>query len=518
MRRLGLLCLVAGVSFAYGCNVDPFCVENCEDGDGGVRVDGGDGGNGGDGGDGGDVGDGGPCVAMGLEVCNGIDDNCNGFIDEGNPGAGAVCSRNVGECREGMTACENGRLECRGGGVVAVAEICDGKDNDCDGTNDNGDPGGGPPCGIDTGECMRGTMRCMGGSLSCQGAVGPATETCNGRDDNCNNMIDDGVPDNGSCGTNEGECTAGTNRCVGGGYSCQGSVGPRLERCNGLDDDCNMMIDETFNLQTDIRNCGTCGNACGVPNAFNAVWKCEPASGPGGAGPGQCKVRFCQNGFFDINGLVSDGCEYACMVRGAEICNGLDDDCDGMTDELGVGGITLPAAATVCRLAGACATPAPTVSCNSTLGRIVCNYNSNVETDGMGNIVSETRCDGLDNDCDGPADEAYPTKGQACGNGVGGCRRTVNSMGNPATLVCNATMNGVTCNAIAAGSPPATPSPQAPRRPRCATRSTTTATVRPTRPRRRRAPTRATWSSRWSAWAPTCGSTSTRPRARTPWA
>jgi nitrite reductase/ring-hydroxylating ferredoxin subunit len=71
---------------------------------------------------------------------------------------------------------------------------------------------------IDTGECMRGTMRCMSGALSCQGAIGPVTETCNGRDDNCNNMIDDGVADNGSCGTNEGECTAGTNRCIGGGF------------------------------------------------------------------------------------------------------------------------------------------------------------------------------------------------------------------------------------------------------------------------------------------------------------
>jgi len=60
--------------------------------------------------------------------------------------------------------------------------------------------------------------------------------------------------------------------------------------------------------------------------------------------------------------------------------------------------------------------------------------------------TAETCGDGLDNDCDGGVDEPFPTVGQSCNNGaLGACRRT-------GSIVCNATFDGVRCNAPA---PPA---------------------------------------------------------------
>ena len=44
-----------------------------------------------------------------TEVCNGIDDNCNGVVDEGNPGGGLAC----GSCNQGTTLCSSGAIICQ---------------------------------------------------------------------------------------------------------------------------------------------------------------------------------------------------------------------------------------------------------------------------------------------------------------------------------------------------------------------------------------------------------------------
>ena len=47
------------------------------------------------------------------EVCNGIDDNCDGQVDEGNPGGGAPCTTGLpDECSAGITNCVNGTIVC----------------------------------------------------------------------------------------------------------------------------------------------------------------------------------------------------------------------------------------------------------------------------------------------------------------------------------------------------------------------------------------------------------------------
>ncbi len=86
----------------------------------------------------------------GLGSGNGLDDNCNGQVDEGcpcRPGEMRACfpgapdRRGVGACRDGTMRCtELGAWvgnECRGA-TPARAETCDGRDEDCDGSIDDG--------------------------------------------------------------------------------------------------------------------------------------------------------------------------------------------------------------------------------------------------------------------------------------------------------------------------------------------------------------------------------------------
>ena len=72
----------------------------------------------------------------GVEYCNGIDDNCNGFIDEGFD-VGGYCTVGVGECRSsGSLICDNGGTVCDASPGTPSSEVCNGKDDDCDGSID----------------------------------------------------------------------------------------------------------------------------------------------------------------------------------------------------------------------------------------------------------------------------------------------------------------------------------------------------------------------------------------------
>ncbi|MFO0713105.1 MAG: MopE-related protein [Sandaracinus sp.] len=349
-----------------------------------------------------------------TEICNLIDEDCDGNIDEGDPGGGAACGTDTGECSRGVMHCVAGTVTCTGG-VSPTTELCNGLDDDCDGTADQGNPEGGRACGSTVGVCVPGRETCTSGSLVCVGGVAAGTEVCNGLDDNCDGTIDDGDPGGGAgCGTDTGECTAGTIHCVGGGLSCAGSVGPRLDTCNGLDDDCDGTADQSFDLMTDARNCGMCGRACSFANAV------------AGCMAGACVMLTCRPGFVDLNHDATDGCEYSCTFSGSEACNGVDDNCDGMIDN----GITTPT--NFCNPNGVCA--GTTARCAGAMG-FVCDYPT------MTYQASETRCDNLDNDCDGMVDEPFPTKGMSCTNGgVGACLRT-------GMNVCNMAGTGVRCDA-----------------------------------------------------------------------
>ncbi len=351
------------------------------------------------------------------EVCNSLDDDCDGSIDEGNPGGGASCGSTVGACTAGTQQCVGGALSCIGG-TGPTAESCNGTDDDCDGSTDEGNPGGGGTCGTDVGTCTFGTRQCSGGTLVCAGGVGPSAEACNALDDDCDSSIDEGNPGGGaSCGPTTGACTAGTQTCLGGTLQCSGGTGPTFEGCDGADNDCDGSTDEGWDTTADPNNCGACGFSC--PTPANSVRGCAASS---------CTFT-CLPGFIDLDGAPGNGCEYSCTIAGSEICNGQDDDCDGLVDN----GLTPPTL--FCNANGVCAGTSPT--CAGASGW-QCNYPATYES-------TETRCDGLDNDCDGGVDEPFPAVGTSCNNGeLGEC--LILGMN-----VCNGTQDGVVCNAPASG-------------------------------------------------------------------
>src|SRR5262245_29392646 len=97
------------------------------------------------------------------------------------PELGTSCTVGVGDCRR------TGAMVCLGNGSGTIcsatpgpptAGVCDGHDNDCDGQIDNGNPGGGGTCSTgQLGVCAAGTQQCQGGTLVCVRNIGPSPET-----------------------------------------------------------------------------------------------------------------------------------------------------------------------------------------------------------------------------------------------------------------------------------------------------------------------------------------------------
>ena len=177
----------------------------------------------------------------GAETCNNKDDDCDGVVDNGTSGAACDTGKR-GVCAAGTTTCTNGVAGCAETTASSV-EVCNGKDDDCDGVVDNDVTGGACNTGK-LGVCAAGTATCTNGVPGCAQTTQSSAEVCNSKDDDCDGTVDNGTS-GASCGTGKnGVCAAGTTTCANGVGGCAQNVQPGVEVCDGLDNNCNGQIDE----------------------------------------------------------------------------------------------------------------------------------------------------------------------------------------------------------------------------------------------------------------------------------
>ncbi|MCB9593508.1 MAG: hypothetical protein H6719_12310 [Sandaracinaceae bacterium] len=376
-----------------------------------------------------------------METCNGVDDDCNGAVDEvldatmtmgcaeGAPITFATDIAHCGRCRFNCADTFGAAANVCVGGVCDCAEElgdpgpCAFGDNPTccsDGCQDiDNDPMNCGGCGV---QCGNGEM-CVGGRCGCGGVVGAA-------------LGDQACPEPAGVGGSEanvccdGACrvvTVDANNCGGCGVVCGPNTvcNDRICQCDPATpnlDDCNGDIGtggdgcET-NLQTTLAHCGRCGR------------RCAPDHSTGQCVGGSCTIATCDVDWDNCDGLVGNGCEG--NLRSLAHCNGC-----GMTCSLS--GATATCMGRVCEIA-ACGTGVADCNgsdsdgCETPLGTVMncascgdrCNLaHATPRCNTSGRCVIQT-CDDGWADCDGVPSNGCEvsidtnTNCGACGNDCG---------------------------------------------------------------------------------------------------
>jgi hypothetical protein len=273
-----------------------------------------------------------------TDTCgNGLDDDADGQVDEDCPCdekdviqpcyAGPAKLAGQGECVKGKQKCEqvgNDPSQLRWGACVGSvlpgAEQCNGKDDDCDGTTDNGCPcteGDAKACST---ACGTGQQKCVSTAWTECDAPQPQSETCNGNDDDCDGTVDNGAPCKSDESCVSGSCTpncspvaggwggwtcSGCSACGGGSFNCDRACDQPVPSCGGatcageshLEGDCSNMPPRPFALAGGSLVFDSCFDVvsapvpAGITTLKLSVWGGGGGGGTPGNGGGGAFVR-----------------------------------------------------------------------------------------------------------------------------------------------------------------------------------------------------------------------------------
>ena len=351
----------------------------------------------------------------GVEICNGLDDDCNGFSDSEDPGL-----------TDGSTW--YGDSDGDGyGGTQYTETACEQPDGFVDNTDDCDD---------------------------LEPATYPgASEVCDGEDNDCDTQVDEGVQTTwyaDADGDGYGDSATTTEACqlppgfTSNGDDCDDAVATSnpaaWEICDGADNNCDGDIDESASIDTDTFYLDNDNDGYGVASSTQ-----EACSAPSGyaTNAGDCN---------DSDAAVNPVAD--------EICDSVDNDCDGTTDEASA----LDAGTWYSDGDGdgyGTATSS-TVACDSPSGHVADNTDCN-DSDGSISPGATESCDSIDNDCDGDIDEndsvdASTWYADADGDTFGDLNNTSQSCNQPSGHVADATDCDDTPGSGAAINPSATES------------------------------------------------------------